>query len=136
MDKKKYYEESERLNLPKRCPLISECQRRLLTLKMVNFGMESIDIFEASKQGNYSAIEDQFRMLPYRGQGPEGLFPRSASIQNACPEVSLFESGPKEVKGRALESYSISEETRSVTNDVEKHYSECSEFCYYQWHKK
>lgn len=136
MDKQEYYQESFHLGLPKRCPLINRCSRRMHTIGMMS-ELDTEDTRETIFDSGTGISGTDKEMIPIHGEGIEQIRGENdLFIRGACPEVFLHdpEHSPFSAPVEALSMIKI--QSGQVVLKEERHYSECAEFCHYQWQKK
>jgi hypothetical protein len=136
IDKDKYFEISQQSNLPKRCPILTSCERRAYTRYISekrNFQI-TFDDFKKNemKEGNLD-----IKIVPQ--QGELATFAGGSNnwgLSRICPEVSLFESElvPFSPRGLAVTSASYDKYFESSDKTIiheTGHFSECVEFIKY-----
>lgn len=142
MDKTEYYSISKKERLPKRCPIYRKCMRKAY----------SIYFFSHYKRTNGNIIEyliqegdlpEEFRVenVPLQSEFPSFMkWSSGFSYQGMCPEVNLFEHnhqmGPLYEKACSSLSVEFENQKQEQIQMVEyRHFSECSEFCFYDYEK-
>ena len=131
MDKKEYFKISKTDSLPKRCPILDKCERRIQTICLISYNDTSysnaISIME--KEGD---ISDNYlsEKIKVRGEWPK--YTDARHYNEMCPEVTLFDSyHQNQFGGTAVSSVTtyFDADDKKEKYDIDyKHYSECPEF--------
>lgn len=131
--KEEYYKISSKHGLPNRCPILRKCCRATLTRYEIGHKLGGSDMtFEdfLHSQGQSWDMNNMIKEI-------EILFWRDShdvltSVENVCPEVTLFEHDymPHKFKQSAYGNGSYYKESRRFEAEA-KHYSECAEFSEY-----
>ncbi|WP_422004855.1 GIY-YIG nuclease family protein [Roseivirga pacifica] len=141
MNKEEYFSISNKQQLPKRCPLISRCERfgySILAMSELGKYGKGRNLHEKLADGGIYLEEDLITMVGeefYMRIGNE-----LASIHNACPEVALFSNSilfGYISEEAVVEGYfdQLWEEPK-FRDKKYRHYSECAEFCSLQFNEK
>jgi len=127
--------------LPKRCPLIGKCQRFVHTILLLSeIDKYGVGNDNTEKLFNAGYIAEDFNEKKIEAIGQPFTCtrgPNIVSFNNACPEVSLFDTSifgciPKNsIINGDWDDFRKSDKFH-VTK--EGHYSECAEFSSYQFH--
>jgi hypothetical protein len=133
--KNEYYELSEKQGLPKRCPILRDCCRAVETRYEMGMNL-----------GGAGLSFDEFLHVKGQRWDPENMIKSvetvswtfthdvATFVENACPEVTLFEPDylPSHFRQSAFGSASWWKESRRFEAEA-KHYSECAEFSQYRF---
>jgi hypothetical protein len=150
MKKQEYFDKSNEEKLPKRCPILGECERFAQTIlyltELYKYGRGSTD---EEKLKNAGYIDENYIQNKISQKGiPFSLTPSKnrCGIYEACPEVTLFCNN--ELFGfipeKAIISGSWDNEWRNNEFDEDgkfnihevRHYSECAEFAHFIFEKQ
>lgn len=135
--KDEYYQISTKQGLPKRCPILRNCCRAVETRYYMGFRVgDNVCTFEKFLESQGQRWEPDTMIKPIEQMSWSYSHDVLVSVQNVCPEVTLFEPeylcrGFKQAAfGKAdyyMESHSL--------EVVAKHYSECAEYSEYSFQK-
>jgi len=135
--KEEYYQISAKHGLPKRCPILRNCCRAIETRYYMGFRIgNNIYTFEDFLESQNQRWEPDTMITSIEqitwSYAPDVLM----SIQNVCPEVTLFEGEylPFKFRQAAFGEASYYKETRRFEATA-KHYSECAEYSEYSFQK-
>ncbi|WP_109832768.1 hypothetical protein [Reichenbachiella versicolor] len=142
MDKNEYLQLSKENGSSPRCPLISKCERRAMTLYYEDSSM--VQYINYSKF--LSAMIDEEGLdenyIKCIGESPSFVGGESSfRLSNMCPEVSLFENSQITVDTLGLAAKAVSYDKYFKTPSksmVEEsgHYSECAEYAKFSFERK
>jgi len=136
MDKKEYFSTSAKQKLPNRCPILSYCERRLVTILLLGYydTYNGENYITFLKDKGVISQENIDKLIDIKGEAPS-FIPGKTMIayDNLCPEVNLFDSefGFRYAKGTANVSGEWDELRKSkekFTSYECRHFSECPEF--------
>lgn len=138
MNKDVYYLISKKDKLPKRCPIFKFCHRRIWSIYFNTYYPEPFNVMIEERE---IPPDYEKNKIGFIGESP--IFSKNndfISFKNFCPEISLFpgEHTIDFCSGKAIASGSyIKESSGHYSTNEEKylHYSECLEFCNYQYFK-
>lgn len=135
MDKKEYFEISNKKGLPDRCPILDQCERRLLTIYRSSYHQTSVfnnylDCLKDAGEVDDSSLKNLINLC---GETP-GIYDGgdSYSFSGFCPEVNLFDSS--HCIGNACKSacsagnWDKYRKSEKFIPTEHRHYSECPEF--------
>jgi hypothetical protein len=133
MDKKAYFNISDKLGLPRRCPLVRYCQRWKYTVYFNSYGKDRCDtdgqVDELLKKHHELPVDFDEKKVAFCGDPTISHDDNESFFRsNVCPEISLFSEHrlgnmPKEAISSC--SWSKYEEFRFIEY---QHFSECLEF--------
>lgn len=131
--KEEYYNISLKHGLPKRCPILPDCCRAVLTRYEMGFrlGGNNINfedfIHSQGQRWEPDKMIKEIEILTWSRSNDVGY-----SIENVCPEVALFEPDylPSKFRQSGFGTGSYDKELRRFEAEA-KHYSECAEFSQY-----
>ncbi len=132
--KEEYYNISLKHRLPKRCPILRKCCRAVLTRYEVGYRLGGSDMKFDEFLHSQGQLWESEKMI----KGVELISWSYAhdvicSVENVCPEVTLFEPEylPHNFRQSAFGNGSYYKESRRFEAEA-KHYSECAEFSIFQ----
>lgn len=140
MTKEEYFKTSDKLKLPRRCPLYNNCQRRVWSVFFNTYfqtsnksGNLNASLTDMKNEGDLPENYEQ-NVISMVGEPPE--IHKGADdyfmFKHFCPEVALFSSAhrPFIVPSLAVSSASYLKNNSKWTSEQEeyKHFSECQEF--------
>lgn len=144
MDKEQYYKLSTQRKLPMRCPILNYCMRRAYTVYFfsdyseVDYHNNVIRALQAD-----GSLPSDFEEKKIAMQGEANIWSKGRGIgyyYNMCPEVNLFdaENALPFAKDTASTDgdWDYERSGKSFINRNNKHFSECAEFCKYQFENK
>lgn len=141
MNSNDYYEISQRLNLPLRCPILNYCERRAATI-YINSGYIKVDptlsIDEALTRDGTLPEDFTKNKICIQGQAPTFIGgTNNYLLTGMCPEVNLFESSHSQIQDEACVSVEYDKYYKAPQKRVLKsqHFSECPEFNKYLFEK-
>lgn len=133
--KEEYYQISEKNGLPKRCPILKDCCRAVKTRYEMGFRLGGGDTsFEKFLDSQGQRWDPDNMIKEIEQISWSYAHDVLSSIENTCPEVTLFEPDYLHLHfiqaafGRA----SYYKDTRRFVAEA-KHYSECAEFSAYMF---
>lgn len=139
MNQEQYFEVSKNSNLPLRCPILNYCTRRAYTISFFsNYNRNPDVVTTLIKEG---VLPNDFlkNQIHIQGELP-GWSPGNNNFyfSGTCPEVNLFDSDHALFSGKAcVEGDRDRDRKVSEKRSIKcQHYSECSEFNNYNFHKK
>lgn len=136
--KDEYYQLSDKQGLPKRCPILGKCCRAVETRYQMGMKLGGSDISFEEFIDSYNQEWDRANMIKSIEQ-VSWTYAHDVltSVQNACPEVTLFEPEylPFHFRQAAFGNASWYKDTRRFAAEA-KHYSDCAEFSEYAFHNK
>lgn len=131
--KEEYYKISSKNELPKRCPILRKCCRAVLTRYKIGHDSGGSDMtFDEflQSQGQSWDMDKMIKEI----EMPSWKYAHDVltSVENVCPEVTLFEPEymPNKFIQSAYGSGSYYKESHSFEAEA-MHYSECAEFSEY-----
>ncbi len=147
-----YYEISRKDKLPKRCPILHKCERRLWTLYFFNDFLDEeylrkmgkispeekeIKIIEILKNKSLISQSYEIEKIEIRGKpnqvtkGENGV-----GFSEMCPEVSLFEKHQYQYDMPRISAIGgrFSHNAEDEAGYYCGHFSECPEFSFYHYH--
>ncbi len=133
MNKEEYFEKSNKLNIPKTCPIFDYCERRAITVLANSYyenGNDKDYIKKIIKDG-YLPDDYSENFIKMKGETPSWTENGFAfSCKNMCPEVNLFDKSNSKFDDVACSSGYLTYENKVNTVKIyeTKHYSECNEF--------
>lgn len=131
MKKEEYFHQSQTEGLPKRCPILDYCVRRMFTMYFYGNYKESDP--EVALKG-YLPKDFKEKAIGYFGEAPVWRSPNDrihGYFQGMCPEVNLFDHEHQlpDMAGTASCGGTWDNEDNRNHQRLEfKHYSECAEF--------
>ncbi|QQR86713.1 MAG: HNH endonuclease [Flavobacteriales bacterium] len=131
MKKEDYFKQSRAEGLPKRCPILEYCARRMFTMYFYGDYRQD-DVVQALK--GYLPKDFAEKAIGYFGEAPVWQAARdrkSGYFHGMCPEVNLFDHEHQlgGMEGTASCGGSWNYENGKREQRLEhKHFSECSEF--------
>lgn len=142
MNKEEYFNKSNQLNLPNRCPILDRCSRRASTIFLL--GYYDVDTSKVSDVHKFLVDEGQLnhdftnRKIPVQGENPSMIKGRNnIYFHDVCPEVNLFDkiNGIFFAKGVACISadWDNFRDKPKERIDECRHFSECPEFSKYKY---
>ena len=136
MNKSEYFEESFAQGLPKRCPNLDYCQRRMWTIYFYN-NYPNKNMFEALTNERLLPSDYENNEITMIGEPPEiSRGNISGRFSNMCPEVNLFDRQNtfSTFSGTATTDAEWDAEIKDGTKILEeKHFSECGEYSKYHY---
>ncbi len=137
MNKKEYYSISAKQKLPNRCPILNNCERRLLSIYFLGFYdcHDGKDLLSFLINKGVISRENAENIIPVSGEQPNFIGGKTLiAYNNFCPEVSLFDSDyrfgfMKEIASVKGEWDDFRSENNKFKNYECRHFSECPEFC-------
>ena len=134
--KEEYYKISDEQKLPKRCPVLGKYCRAVETRYQMGMKLGGSHISFEEFIDSYNQNWDKTNMIKAIEQ-VSWTYAHDVltSVENACPEVTLFEPEylPFHFRQSAFGNASWYKDTRRFTAEA-KHYSECPEFSEYTFH--
>lgn len=144
MNKEQYYAKSNDKDLPLRCPILNNCERRALTIYLnseygkLNPRLSWIDCLK-----EYGEVSKDFEVnkISIQGEWPTmiGGSHNHFYCNNVCPEVNLFDNEHSLFRNVACVegTFDIERRTPPKTEVVKTgHFSECPEFNMYAFEKR
>jgi hypothetical protein len=144
MTKEEYFFKSKTEGLSTRCPILSLCERRALTIyffsEYYKIDSENNVIKTLQREGELPA---NFNEIKVDIQGELPVWSKSENLfyyHNMCPEVNLFDTshsllGSAKIASSDGEWDNFRSDTK-FENCKSKHFSECPEFSKYLFDKK
>ncbi|MFZ2406825.1 MAG: HNH endonuclease [Methylobacter sp.] len=147
MNKDEYYKISEKGKIPKRCPILDKCMRRYWTILFFSYrdlverekGISINEFFSILKKDGDVNVDIE-SCIQLRGENPS--FRDHYNFSCMCPEISLFDSEGHSmdcIPTEAISSVKTIWDSSKRQNDLifeHRHYSECPEFCFWQFENK
>lgn len=134
--KEEYYKISSKNGLPKRCPILRKCCRAVLTRYNIGHDYGGSDMTFDEFLHSQGQSWDLAKMIK-EIEIPSWKYAHDVltSVENVCPEVTLFEPEymPNKFIQSAYGSGSYYKESRRFEAEP-KHFSECAEFSEYSFH--
>ena len=138
MDKEKYFQTSEKLGLPNRCPILSYCSRRAWTIYFLNRYIDDDrqnDVISKLIEEGEISTDFEKTCIPIQGELPGGaLGQNNGYFHDLCPEVNLFDrmNAMDVFRGTACASgsYDFEGKPDHIIREA-KHFSQCPEFSKY-----
>lgn len=134
--KEEYYRISDKQKLPKRCPIFGNCCRAFETRYKMGIKLGGSDMSFEEFIDSHNQKRDTSAMIRAIEQVSwDYTHDVLTSVQNACPEVTLFEPEylPFHFRQSAFGNASWCKDARRFEAEA-KHYSECAEFSEYAFH--
>lgn len=145
MRKDEYFKKSDDLGLPRKCPILDKCSRRAWSIFMLGY----YDVEKSSSINPFEFLINEGHLRPdfmdvkigIQGGGPEMVSGgNNYYFEGMCPEVNLFDKSFGIFFARGLAC--VSGDWDNYRDEPKErvlecgHYSECSEFCKYQFDDK
>ena len=142
MNQNEYFIISKKEKLQKRCPILDICERRWATIYFFSFypeGEKHTTRFEYLKKMGEIGIDFEYNSLVTM-RGEISRFSKwfdGVSFKNMCPEVSLFDE-THQITGLGSLAYTSADYDfgKDVRNSLFRHFSECPEFCAWNFSKE
>lgn len=135
--KEEYYHISLKLGLPNRCPIRSKCYRAIQTKYEIGFKLGGSEVSFDEVLDSEGVREEPDRLIkPVQKIAWFYSHDVLTSVSNVCPEITLFEPDylPLHFSQSAFMNAVFYKETRHFEAEP-AHYTECAEFCEYQFNE-